>query len=148
MAVLSRLFHRAGSAALGGVRRLTPEPYAVVNHSGGHALVSAVAGSVKTEMLVWRIAELLDRGVEPARIDRFPQRRNTRKCGSGDGTSANCRSWLQASLAAGMDSLTVIDQELRPSESRHSTFACSGANRRPPRRIVRCCLRVIHLLLP
>ena len=72
MALLSRLFHRAGSAALGGVRRLTPEQRAVVNHSGGHALVSAVAGSGKTETLVWRIAELLDRGVEPARIDRFP----------------------------------------------------------------------------
>ncbi len=74
MAVLSRLFHRAGSAALGGVRRLTPGQRAVVNHRGGHshALVSAVAGSGKTETLVCRIAELLDRGVESARIDRFP----------------------------------------------------------------------------
>ncbi len=72
MVVLSRLFHRAGSAALGGVRRLTPEERTVVNHRGGHALVSAVAGSGKTERLVCRIAEVLDRGVEPARIDRIP----------------------------------------------------------------------------
>ena len=73
MALLSLLFHRTGSAALGGVRRLTPEQRALVNHRGGHhALVSAVAGSGKTETLVCRIAEVLDRGVEPARIDRIP----------------------------------------------------------------------------
>lgn len=43
--------------------RFTDEQLAVVNHPGGHALVSAVAGSGKTEVLVARAWHLLTQGV-------------------------------------------------------------------------------------
>lgn len=46
----------------------TREQLAVVNHTGGHALVSAVAGSGKTRTLIARIIKQLQRGVDPRRI--------------------------------------------------------------------------------
>ena len=46
----------------------TPEQCAVVHHDGGHALVSAVAGSGKSETLIERIAYLLENGASPSRI--------------------------------------------------------------------------------
>lgn len=46
----------------------TPEQEAVANHQGGHALVSAVAGSGKTTTLVERVGRLVDAGVDPTRI--------------------------------------------------------------------------------
>lgn len=46
----------------------TDEQLAVIQHSGGHARVSAVAGSGKTTTMVGRVAWLLEEGVEPHRI--------------------------------------------------------------------------------
>ena len=68
MAGVPRVVHHAGVAALGGLKALTTEQLTVVRPRHGHALVSAVPGSGKTETLVWRTHELLKRGVEPARI--------------------------------------------------------------------------------
>lgn len=47
---------------------LTDEQAAVANHPGGHALVSAVAGSGKTTAMIARICTLLDQGEDPERI--------------------------------------------------------------------------------
>jgi len=47
---------------------LSEEQRAVVSHSGGHALVSAVAGSGKTLTLIRRILFLLRSGVRPEKI--------------------------------------------------------------------------------
>ncbi len=41
---------------------LTDEQLRVINHLGGHARISAVAGSGKTTTMVARIGELLERG--------------------------------------------------------------------------------------
>lgn len=46
----------------------TPEQRAVIAHPGGHALVSAVAGSGKTTTMIERIAHLVGRGSDPRRI--------------------------------------------------------------------------------
>lgn len=46
----------------------TFEQLAVIHHPGGHALVSAVAGSGKTTTMIGRIGQLLSDGVEPRRI--------------------------------------------------------------------------------
>ncbi len=46
----------------------TPEQRAVIEHPGGHALVSAVAGSGKTTTMVERIARLVESGSDPRRI--------------------------------------------------------------------------------
>ncbi|MCG5539696.1 MULTISPECIES: ATP-dependent helicase [unclassified Halorhodospira] len=46
----------------------TPEQRQVIEHPGGHARVSAAAGSGKTATLVARVIELLRRGADPARI--------------------------------------------------------------------------------
>lgn len=48
--------------------RLTPEQEAVANHMGGHALVSAVAGSGKTTTMIERVGRLLGQGVPAHRI--------------------------------------------------------------------------------
>ena len=42
---------------------LTDEQLRIINHSGGHARVSAVAGSGKTTTMVARVGQLLQRGV-------------------------------------------------------------------------------------
>ena len=47
---------------------LTTEQLATVNHGDGHALVSGVAGSGKTVILVARCIYPLERGVDPRRI--------------------------------------------------------------------------------
>jgi hypothetical protein len=44
-------------------------------------------------------------------------RSDGRRCCFGRPLFGQCRCWLQASLAAGMDSLPVIDPKLRPSGS-------------------------------
>lgn len=49
-------------------RTFTTEQQAVVDHRAGHALVSAVAGSGKTTVLVERIARLVRAGEDPSRI--------------------------------------------------------------------------------
>lgn len=46
----------------------TPEQSEVIAHTGGHAIVSAVAGSGKSATLIERICHLLERGVAPDRI--------------------------------------------------------------------------------
>ncbi|MFW6278275.1 MAG: ATP-dependent helicase [Halorhodospira sp.] len=46
----------------------TREQAEVIAHKGGHARVSAAAGSGKTATLVARVLELLQRGADPARI--------------------------------------------------------------------------------
>ena len=46
----------------------TPEQTAVANHQDSHAVVSAVAGSGKTETMINRIGVLLSRGVDSRRI--------------------------------------------------------------------------------
>lgn len=46
----------------------TSEQQAVIEHPGGHALVSAVAGSGKTTTMVERIARLIEAGSDPRRI--------------------------------------------------------------------------------
>lgn len=47
---------------------LTEEQKLIVNHAGGHAKVSAVAGSGKTTTMVSRVRHLLEHGVKPNRI--------------------------------------------------------------------------------
>ena len=42
---------------------LTDEQLRIINHSGGHARVSAVAGSGKTTTMVARVEKLLQQGV-------------------------------------------------------------------------------------
>ena len=42
---------------------LTDEQLRIINHSGGHARVSAVAGSGKTTTMVARVGQLLQQGV-------------------------------------------------------------------------------------
>ena len=51
-----------------GTQTFTPEQDAVANHTSGHALVSAVAGSGKTTTLVERVGRLVDAGVEPSSV--------------------------------------------------------------------------------
>lgn len=51
--------------------RLSPEQQAVVSHRDGHLQVVACAGSGKTEAVAWRVAKLIDEGVEPAAIVAF-----------------------------------------------------------------------------
>jgi DNA helicase II / ATP-dependent DNA helicase PcrA len=46
----------------------TPEQQAVIDHEGGNALVRAVAGSGKTQTLVYRIVARLQAGADPSRI--------------------------------------------------------------------------------
>ena len=46
----------------------TPEQLAVIEHGHGHALVSAVAGSGKTSVLIERIAKLMRRGTHPKAV--------------------------------------------------------------------------------
>jgi len=46
----------------------TAEQVAVANHHGGHALVTAVAGSGKTTTLVERVGRLVDAGIDPPTI--------------------------------------------------------------------------------
>lgn len=46
----------------------TAEQLAVINHQGGHALVSAVAGSGKSTTLIERIISLVKAGGDPSRI--------------------------------------------------------------------------------
>ncbi len=48
--------------------KLTKEQQEIVNHSGGHAKVSAVAGSGKTTTMVARVEHLLAQGVEPGKL--------------------------------------------------------------------------------
>jgi superfamily I DNA/RNA helicase len=48
--------------------RLSPEQQAVVDHSHGHLHVIACAGSVKTESVSRRIAELIAEGDGEARV--------------------------------------------------------------------------------
>ena len=47
---------------------LTDEQLRIINHSGGHARVSAVAGSGKTTTMVARVGKLLEQGVSGNRI--------------------------------------------------------------------------------
>jgi DNA helicase-2/ATP-dependent DNA helicase PcrA len=47
---------------------LTEEQLHIINHSGGHARVSAVAGSGKTTTMVARVGHLLQQGVMADRI--------------------------------------------------------------------------------
>ena len=51
-----------------GAQTFTAEQDAVANHTSGHALVSAVAGSGKTTTLVERVGRLVDAGVEPSAV--------------------------------------------------------------------------------
>lgn len=46
----------------------TEEQSAVITHTGGHAVVSAVAGSGKTQTMIHRILHLLQQGVDAKRI--------------------------------------------------------------------------------
>ena len=46
----------------------TDEQQAVINHHGGHAIVTAVAGSGKTSTLVAHVLQQLERGQDPRRI--------------------------------------------------------------------------------
>ncbi len=46
----------------------TAEQQAIINHSGGHAIVTAVAGSGKTSTLVDHVLTQLERGHDPLRI--------------------------------------------------------------------------------
>lgn len=46
----------------------TAEQLQVIHHSGGHAKVSAAAGSGKTATLIARVIELLRRGADPRRL--------------------------------------------------------------------------------
>ncbi len=48
--------------------KLTQEQQEIVNHPGGHAKVSAVAGSGKTTTMVARVEYLLAKGVEPEKL--------------------------------------------------------------------------------
>jgi DNA helicase II / ATP-dependent DNA helicase PcrA len=48
--------------------KLTNEQLQIINHSGGHARVSAVAGSGKTTTMVARVGKLLQQGVNENRI--------------------------------------------------------------------------------
>lgn len=48
--------------------KLTKEQQAIVTHSGGHAKVSAVAGSGKTTTMVARVKHLLAQGMEPGNL--------------------------------------------------------------------------------
>ncbi|MFC3151685.1 ATP-dependent helicase [Litoribrevibacter euphylliae] len=47
---------------------LTSEQLSVIQHSGGHAKVMAVAGAGKTTTLVYFVRECLSRGIEPRRL--------------------------------------------------------------------------------
>jgi DNA helicase-2/ATP-dependent DNA helicase PcrA len=49
-------------------RAFTAEQQAVIDHESGHAIVSAVAGSGKTTVLVERIAHLVHGGADPAAV--------------------------------------------------------------------------------
>ncbi len=46
----------------------TSEQSAIIQHDSGHAIVSAVAGSGKTQTLIGRIIYLLKQGMDPSRI--------------------------------------------------------------------------------
>ncbi len=48
--------------------RYTDEQLRAIEHSGGHSLTFAVAGSGKTQMLIGRVRFLLEQGVPPERI--------------------------------------------------------------------------------
>jgi len=48
--------------------KLTKEQLQIVNHTGGHARVSAVAGSGKTTTMVERIGYLLGQGTPPDQL--------------------------------------------------------------------------------
>uniref|UniRef100_UPI004056C092 UvrD-helicase domain-containing protein n=1 Tax=Candidatus Electrothrix sp. TaxID=2170559 RepID=UPI004056C092 len=47
---------------------LTEEQENIIRHSGGHARVSAVAGSGKTTAMIHRVQHLLQRGITPDKI--------------------------------------------------------------------------------
>ena len=63
--------HRAQSVAASGidyVASLNPEQYAAVSSPTGKALVIAGAGSGKTRTLTYRVAWLLDHGIDAKQV--------------------------------------------------------------------------------